>query len=57
LLYVDEGWDYSDEAKETAVAPFPACTYYELKAWDWMTRPEVLRTFKPGPVVFWNSGN
>lgn len=48
---VDPGWEYTERCE--APSPFPCHPWYDLKAWDWLTRHA---EHLDEPVLFWNIG-
>ena len=51
---VDEGFAYGQRPAHDNRSPFPACTQYEEKAWQWL---QVVKDQLPSPILFWNSGS
>ena len=51
-VIVDELFSHNSKLK--ARIPFPACSYHEAKAWDWMIRN---RKQIREPIWFWNGGD
>ena len=49
---IDSGYQYTQ--KSLVTAPFPCHPYYDLKAWEWLTKN--IDTIEP-PVLFWNIGS
>ena len=52
LNLIDEGWEYTQ--KSEIQCPFPCHEYYDLKAWEWLTKNIESLT---GTVLFWNIGH
>ena len=57
VRFVDEGYGYADAAPQGVSVPFPCNRYYDLKAWNWLTREENLEPLARKPIVFWNIGD
>jgi 1-aminocyclopropane-1-carboxylate deaminase/D-cysteine desulfhydrase-like pyridoxal-dependent ACC family enzyme len=53
---VDEGYAYSDTAREGREPGFPCNIYYDLKAWRWLMRKQDKEPLK-GRILFWNIGS
>jgi 1-aminocyclopropane-1-carboxylate deaminase/D-cysteine desulfhydrase-like pyridoxal-dependent ACC family enzyme len=51
LTLIDVGWKYIEESK--VKCPFPCHSYYDLKAWEWLT---LNRVQLKEPILFWNIG-
>lgn len=49
---INPGWEYTTPSKIDA--PFPCHKYYDLKAWEWLTKNT--DQLEP-PILFWNIGS
>lgn len=53
-VFINEGYDYKDQAQAGSSAPFPCNPYYDLKAWSWL---EVnMSIMHKSEILFWNVG-
>lgn len=52
LRIMDSGWEYTQ--RSNIECPFPCHPYYDLKAWEWLTKNIDKLS---GTVLFWNIGN
>jgi hypothetical protein len=50
---IDEGYEYSDQARGALKAPFPCNEFYDLKAWQWLKTKQ----WPSRSVMFWNIGS